>query len=66
MHVPHTRSVGKRIKRGRGARAVTLDEAAIVSPDSAVDLIVIDDLLNQFERFDARKSRAPSSPTSAD
>lgn len=55
--VDHARS-RKRIKRGGGAPVVTFDEAVIVSPDSAVDLIVIDDLLNQLERFDARKSRA--------
>ncbi len=55
--VDHARS-RKRAKRGGGVRPVTLDEAVIVSPDSGVDVIVIDDLLARLDQFDGRKSRA--------
>lgn len=48
----------KRAKRGGGVRPATFDEAAIVSPNSAVDVMVIDDLLVRLDEFDARKSRA--------
>jgi len=43
------------IKRGRGVRHVTLDEALVVSGDPGVDLVALDDALNALGRVDPRK-----------
>jgi len=44
-------------KRGGGAIKVSLDEAAIASPERSADLIGIDDALVRLGEFDARKCR---------
>lgn len=44
-------------KRGAGWRPVQLEEALVVSPDSEVDLVALDDALKALEVVDARKSR---------
>jgi RNA polymerase sigma factor (TIGR02999 family) len=44
-------------KRGRDLRPMQLDEALVVSPDSEVDLVALDDALKALEVVDARKSR---------
>ena len=43
------------VKRGRGVRHVTLDEALVVSGDPGVDLVALDDALNALGRVDPRK-----------
>ena len=43
------------VKRGRGLRHVTLDEAVVVSGDPGVDLVALDDALNALGRVDRRK-----------
>nr|UXE44878.1 hypothetical protein Hi04_10k_c3826_00015 [uncultured bacterium] len=45
------------IKRGRDVRHVPLDEAVVVSTDSDVDLVALDDALNALGRFDVRKAQ---------
>jgi RNA polymerase sigma factor (TIGR02999 family) len=45
------------IKRGRDVRHVPLDEAVVVSTDSDVDLVALDDALNVLARFDSRKAQ---------
>jgi RNA polymerase sigma factor (TIGR02999 family) len=45
------------IKRGRDVRHVPLDEAVVVSADSDVDLVALDDALNALARVDARKAQ---------
>ena len=44
-------------KRGGAARQVTLDEAAIVSPQRAAEFIALDEALKSLEAIDPRKSR---------
>ena len=44
-------------KRGDGARAVSLDEAMVISPKPSVDLVAVDDALNQLAKVDDRKSQ---------
>jgi RNA polymerase sigma factor (TIGR02999 family) len=44
-------------KRGGGMQRATLDESAIVSPDSRSDLVAIDEALTRLAEVDARKSR---------
>src|SRR6516162_6181832 len=44
-------------KRGGGIRPVQLEEAFVVSPESEVDLVALDDALRSLEVVDARKSR---------
>jgi RNA polymerase sigma-70 factor (ECF subfamily) len=44
-------------KRGGGAQRVTLDEALLVSPEPAVDLVALDRALVALAAVDARKSR---------
>jgi RNA polymerase sigma factor (TIGR02999 family) len=46
-----------RAKRGGGAQQVTLDEAMLVSKDTADQLLAVDDALQKLERFDKRKSQ---------
>jgi RNA polymerase sigma factor (TIGR02999 family) len=45
------------LKRGRGARQVTFDEALAVSPERGHDLLAIDDALTAFAKIDPRRSR---------
>ena len=45
------------LKRGGDLRPVQLDEALVVSPQSEVDLIGLDDALKSLEAVDPRKSR---------
>jgi RNA polymerase sigma-70 factor, ECF subfamily len=44
-------------KRGGGARAVSLAEAAVFSPERAADLVALDEALAGLSAFDPRKSR---------
>jgi RNA polymerase sigma factor (TIGR02999 family) len=45
------------LKRGGDLRPVQLEEALVVSPESEVDLIGLDDALKALEAVDPRKSR---------
>jgi RNA polymerase sigma factor (TIGR02999 family) len=45
------------LKRGRGARKVSLDEAIIVSEERGEDLLALDDALNELAKVDPRKSK---------
>jgi RNA polymerase sigma-70 factor, ECF subfamily len=44
-------------KRGEGAKAVSLDDALVISPEPPADLVAVDDALNQLAKFDDRKSQ---------
>ena len=44
-------------KRGGGAVLVSLDEAAVVSPERSADLVAIDDALTRLAAFDPRRSQ---------
>jgi len=44
-------------KRGGGARQVSLDEAAVVSPAQDLDLLALDEVLDKLAEVDERKSR---------
>ncbi len=44
-------------KRGGGARQVSLDEAAVVSPAQDLDLLALDEALDKLAEVDERKSR---------
>jgi len=44
-------------KRGGGARAVSLDEAAVVSQEQAAELIALDDALTDLAALHPRQSR---------
>ena len=44
-------------KRGGEWRPVQLEEALVVSPDTEIDLVGLDDALKTLEAMDARKSR---------
>ena len=44
-------------KRGGGARQVSLDEAAVVSPAQDLDLLALDEVLAKLAAIDERKSR---------
>jgi RNA polymerase sigma factor (TIGR02999 family) len=54
--VDFARSRGYR-KRGGGARAVALDETALVSDEKGADLVALDEALNSLAELDARQSR---------
>ena len=54
--VDHARARGYQ-KRGGGAQRVTLDEALLVSPEPAVDLVALDRALVALAAADIRKSR---------
>jgi len=54
--VDHARSHASQ-KRGGGAQRVTLDDALLVSPEPAVDLVALDLALDAFAAVDARKTR---------
>ena len=45
------------LKRGGGARAVTLDDAAVVADDQGADLVALDEALSSLAELDARQSR---------
>jgi len=45
------------LKRGRGARKVSLDRAIIVSDERSEDLLALDDALNELAKVDPRKSK---------
>ena len=44
-------------KRGDRAKAVSLDEALVISPEPSADLVAVDDALNQLAKVDDRKSQ---------
>jgi len=44
-------------KRGGGARQVTLDEVAVVSPERNTDLLALDEALSRLAALDPRKSQ---------
>jgi RNA polymerase sigma-70 factor (ECF subfamily) len=44
-------------KRGGDMKAVSLDEALLISPDTDPDLVKLDDALKALEEFDPRKAR---------
>jgi RNA polymerase sigma-70 factor (ECF subfamily) len=45
------------LRRGGDWRPVQLEEALVVSPESEIDLVALDDALKALEVLDARKSR---------
>jgi RNA polymerase sigma-70 factor, ECF subfamily len=45
------------VKRGAGVEHVSLEEAAMVGGDLAMDLVAVDDAMNSLARLDARKAR---------
>jgi RNA polymerase sigma factor (TIGR02999 family) len=45
------------IKRGGGARRVSLDEVAVLSDERAGEMIALDEALNSLAKLDERKSR---------
>jgi RNA polymerase sigma-70 factor, ECF subfamily len=44
-------------KRGDGAKATSLDDARVISPEPSADLVAVDDVLNQLAKVDDRKSQ---------
>jgi RNA polymerase sigma factor (TIGR02999 family) len=46
-----------RAKRGGGAQQVTLDDAMLVSNDTASETLALDEALQKLEQFDKRKSQ---------
>ena len=44
-------------KRGDRAKAISLDDALVVSPEPTADLVAVDDALNQLAKVDDRKSQ---------
>ena len=44
-------------KRGIGARPISLEEAALVSPERAAELVAFDDALKELETLSKRQSR---------
>src|SRR5688572_18632744 len=54
--VDHARSHGAH-KRGAGARAISLNEAVVVTPERSQDLIALDDALARLAQVDERKSK---------
>jgi len=54
--VDHARS-RQYLKRGGGARQITLDEALVVSAERSADLVALDDALQALAAVDARKSQ---------
>jgi RNA polymerase sigma factor (TIGR02999 family) len=52
----HARKVAS-AKRGGGAHKVPLDEACVLSPERAAELVALDDALTALARVDARKGR---------
>jgi len=54
--VDHARSRGYQ-KRGGGAQRVSLEEAALITPEPALDVLAVDRALEAFAKLDARKSQ---------
>lgn len=54
--VDHARSRGY-AKRGGGVRRVTLEQAALVSPERSAEVLALDEALERFAVLDPRKSR---------
>jgi RNA polymerase sigma-70 factor (ECF subfamily) len=54
--VDHARARGYQ-KRGGGARAVSLDEAVVASPDRPQDLLALDEALDRLAKLDERKGK---------
>lgn len=54
--VDHARRRGA-AKRGAGGQRVTLDEAMIAAPDSAFDLLALDEVLTRFAALDPRRAQ---------
>ncbi|MEP7308040.1 MAG: ECF-type sigma factor [Acidobacteriota bacterium] len=54
--VDHARSRDYQ-KRGGGALMVSLDDARLVAPAAALDVVALDEALDAFASVDARKSR---------
>jgi RNA polymerase sigma-70 factor (ECF subfamily) len=54
--VDHARHRGYQ-KRGGGVQRVTLDEALVMSPDPALDVVALDRALDALAKVDPRKSR---------
>jgi RNA polymerase sigma factor (TIGR02999 family) len=54
--VDHARA-RKSVKRTAGGERVSFDEALVVSDESPVDLVALDDALQALEAFDPRKSQ---------
>jgi RNA polymerase sigma factor (TIGR02999 family) len=44
-------------KRGGGARKVSLDESAIIAPDPATDLLLLDEALKRLAEMDPRRGQ---------
>jgi RNA polymerase sigma factor (TIGR02999 family) len=44
-------------KRGDGAKALSLDDALVISPEPSDDLLAVDDALDQLAKVDDRKSQ---------
>jgi RNA polymerase sigma-70 factor, ECF subfamily len=44
-------------KRGDGAKAISLDNVLVLSPNRSADLVAVDDALNQLAKVDDRKSQ---------
>lgn len=47
----------RNLKRGGGARRVTLDEGALVSPESGTDLLALDESLERLAALNPRQGR---------
>lgn len=47
----------KRVKRGAGGFQISLDEAAILSPERAADMVALDEALENLAAIDQRKSQ---------
>jgi RNA polymerase sigma-70 factor (ECF subfamily) len=45
------------LKRGGEAQQVSFDDAALMSPERAAELVALDEALSELARLDARKSR---------
>jgi RNA polymerase sigma factor (TIGR02999 family) len=54
--VDHARSRGYQ-KRGGGAQRVSLEEATLITPEPALDVLAVDRALEAFAKLDARKSQ---------
>ena len=54
--VDHARNRGY-LKRGAGARPVSLEASRIASPDRDAEVVVLDEALNELAKHDPRKAR---------
>jgi RNA polymerase sigma-70 factor (ECF subfamily) len=54
--VDHARSRGY-LKRGAGARPISLEDSRIASPDRDAEVVALDDALGELARRDPRKAR---------